>query len=307
MKYAKFALGAEAPRFEATRDDFENATNSKYPFVQTNDIGTVSRYAFCPKCENSVQLIGLYTLTAKKAPYAAHTGKTISGFSKYDAIEYEFCPYAIHRRLANSEKRHAEPTERDKRLYSFLRDNFDKVVGFGEETLGIRFSYKSIQEILAAYIANRGYLYPWASDSNIHVCLFFFGAQHRKLFGQFVKNNGKLYDSIAATCPEANLSLSDKYPGYSRIESGSNRKFFTLSLRFASHKQSIIEQDQDALIDMFTVCVDKGASNANAGREIYRAVAKCDDVALCNHVANLRTRRDEQLLQIAKEIMPELT
>ena len=64
------------------QEQYEEITKKKEPYVQKRS-NTIKNYAYCPCCENPVQIIGMYkrkeinSLDNEKQPFARHTGKKI--------------------------------------------------------------------------------------------------------------------------------------------------------------------------------------------------------------------------------------
>jgi hypothetical protein len=200
MRTYKIRPGAY-PEKEITSDNFEKDTRKKKPYYINEDV----QYAICPRCDNPIQIIGLYKkLAVTEKPYGRHVPKDIPKLARYDQEAYDYCP------LANPQK--PRPDARRKKLSDIsrailrlLRDEFDRVVYILSQDTGIDFSDNLLREMLRTFIAAKGFLYPWATNGNLP-WMFGYMAHSKPLFGQRLVETCTLRKNILAFAPNAVFS-----------------------------------------------------------------------------------------------------
>lgn len=244
--------------------------------------------------------------TTKVKPYGKHTGKDIKDLAKYNQLKYTYCPFAI-------KQIHKEPNDEDSllefddnilELYHILKNNFDKVVFVISEALGIRCSAKFWKNALEIFVINHFYCYPWLTEANLPYIFAYFGLQHTNLLGQSFLIDSPLYKVLNRRADikfiSDNVSSYDKYKRLSN-----NNKFLNLKFRFYNHKQYAVTGE--LLTESITLCVDDMTINLPSGKVIYEEIIKFDERFFINVLNKSTTQRQQWLLDIANEVMPELT
>ncbi len=82
--------------YEITKENFEQMTGRRKPYVETGADGITRYFGICPACDNPIQLIGLYKkLKHTDNPYGKHYNKD-AAIAIHNEWAYQFCPYASH-------------------------------------------------------------------------------------------------------------------------------------------------------------------------------------------------------------------
>lgn len=167
---------------ELTRKNFEDHTlKDKKWFIKEE--GEQRYFAICPACDNTIQIIRLYSDTQK--PYGKHyLVRRRERLGVYSVENYECCPYAEKNRNQKPNKearrKESELTEKIRRL---LIEQFDRVIYVLAKQLSWQFSQKLATEMLWDYIAARAWQYEAATLQNIP-WIFAYFAISKPLFGQ---------------------------------------------------------------------------------------------------------------------------
>lgn len=301
MKYFKTEATRTAPRHEITPKIFEEATGHKHPFEQVNSNLTISQYGICPSCLNPIQLIGI-AKQIKVRPYGKHTGKNIPGFPKWNHISYEYCPYASKndRRNPNEEELLPEITEEVVELYELLKSQFDRVVYIISQELDIRCSLSFWEKALKQYLANDVYCYPWLTEANLPYIFAYRGMQHQSVYGQQFVIDSDLFNALKKHRYVSFVSVNDNNDEYMRLVS--NGGFLNLHFRFTEHTQRAVSGEE--LNESMLFCIDDLVS----GKTIFQKHINFSEnyfMNIINKTEN-KDKRQQYLLDIAKEIMPPL-
>ena len=82
--------------YEITKENFEQMTGRRKPYVETGADGITRYFGICPACDNPIQLIGLYKeLKNTDNPYGKHYKKD-AAIAIHNEQAYQFCPYSSH-------------------------------------------------------------------------------------------------------------------------------------------------------------------------------------------------------------------
>ena len=141
MKYIKLNTG-----IPFNIDNFEDKTNKNYPYYQKG-----KKYALCPNCGSSVQIIGGKNNTTQnraRRMYAAHTRSEISGLnfdeeSKFNCVNYEG--------NANNWQRiyEARPdTPENQEILEFINEHIDDIAQAIEDIIGFKCKYANSKSTL---------------------------------------------------------------------------------------------------------------------------------------------------------------
>ena len=294
MKYFKVKKGQEHDKYEVNWDNFVKHTKRKYPFEQlsNNKIGK-SFYAFCPHCENTVQMVGVYENKPKK--HAAHTGKAIKGFSDYDYFGYNHCIYASNKPAYNRDARKTDFDENAKYYYNITKENFDRVAYILRNCLDVYLNNNILLKSLEIFHNSNGFLSPYISKSNIPWIICELGLSGQNLFGQHIKKDSAMYKAIEKI--PAALFAESTIEGYSKLTSKPNH-FLNLQFRFADHT---FEMDDDhQLHEFFELCID---DMVNEQKTIYKTKLKANQSFFPSLTRRDNTYRDTNLLEKARDIL----
>ena len=296
VKYFKVEKGARQQEYEVTWDNFVNSTNRKYPFEQTNGHNGKSFYAYCPHCENTVRLVGAYTNSPRK--HAAHTGKTIKGFSEYDYFGYNHCIHASHRPAYNRDARKQIFDENAKYYYDLTRNNFDRVAYVLRKCLDVYLRDNILLRSLEMFVASQGFLSPYLTKANIPWMICDLGLSGQSAYGQYFKVDSEIYRAVEAL--PAAIFVDSDVKGYKKLLSQSGQ-FLDLKFRFLNH---VFETDDDySFHEYFEFYLDDMVNQENV---IYETRLIVDQHFLINLIDKEATYRDKNLLKEAKNRMPVL-
>ena len=214
------------------RPTLELETGCREPNCYMLKGGGWKMYGVCPKCENPVEIVGLYVKEPQQRPYARHYTKNIPGLANFDSVEYQMCPYRDPSATAMKNYRRKETPEAAE-YRRVLVEHFDKVVYLLESKTGVRLSVKQWESVLSEFIKGRGYCSPYMEKHNIPY-IFAWLPLARSIYKQSVKTGSELYKAIDAKCK--NIELTALSSGkYSRIDS-KNKQFVALEFAFLAYK-----------------------------------------------------------------------
>lgn len=301
MKFFKTEATRTAPRYEVKPKVFEEVTRHKHPFEQVNSNRTISQYAICPSCLNSVQLIGI-AKQIKVRPYGKHTGKNIPGFPQWNQIRYQYCPYASNNERRNIDENELLPeiTEDIIELYNLLRNQFDRVIYIISQELEIRCSKKFWKNALQQYLVNEVYCYPWLTEANLPYIFAYKGMQHQSVYGQQFVIDSDLFNALKKHKYVSFIPLEDDNSKYMRLVN--NGGFLNLHFRFTGHTQRAINGEE--LDESMLFCIDDLANN----QTIFQKTISFSENYFMNIVnkAENKDKRQQRLLDIAIDNMPPL-
>ncbi|MDO5399174.1 MAG: hypothetical protein Q4G33_14750 [bacterium] len=97
--------------YEIEKTTFEQLTNKSAPYYRDG----FGHYAVCPRCDNPIQILGLYT---KPKLYGRHYTRSVKGLANYYQTNYEYCPLADHKIHLTKESVSEELTEIGRNIVS---------------------------------------------------------------------------------------------------------------------------------------------------------------------------------------------
>lgn len=274
------------------KDTFDKVTKKSRPYYYAED---QKCYAICPQCDNPIQLIGLYKQT-KVAPYGKHYAKNIP-LASYNQQAYDFCPYHVDSFKLNRNIRKRKTTDFERNIYYTVRDNFDSAVYILSRELNIKVTQKMAEEILRAYVAHEAWLYPGSSLNNIPWMLGYF-LPARSLFKQLIKKDSDLYRAIVSNCSKVEFEDSEYYSEYSIL---TNNGWPGIMSTMILHNRKLDEQELVQETIVHNVFLDDESHTS-----IYTNELKINESYFLNLINSDKRYRNDRLLKLAKEYMPEL-
>lgn len=293
MNIIKLSVGT-GPIYLVSPSVFEAAALKRPPYYQNK--GTPMFYAVCPRCDNPVEIVGLYK---RIQPYARHHPKDIPGLAQYSQEAYNFCPYAKPQK-PNPQERKKIRTGLPMQILKLLQEQFDRVIYILTKDTGIIFSEQLAEQMLTRYLAGEGYLYPWATLANLP---WIFGhLSHRwNLWGRVIRK-----DSALRTVLASHRQLLFDGKGQLRSVPG---KFVDINFLFMKHRlrteytEKDVEYAGGSLKETLDFVVTGG--NGNKPEILYKKTLNIDQGYFL-HLINLpeeKARRNQKLLEIAKTLI----
>lgn len=290
MHRCKYRTGSGIIEF-IDRDGFERATRKATPYYVDED----TQYAVCPKCDNPIQLIGLYkSLANTPRPFGRHYPKSVNGLAEYNEEAYRFCP------LANPQKPSPEARKKDAAgtpsvALELLEKEFDRVVYLLSRDTGILFSDNLLRKMLATYWKSGGYLYPWISVSNLP-WMFGYMSNAKPLFGQKIRPDSELKSRIMEDVPEAAFDEDSRHV--------KGKKFCSLNFCFILHDPGKEERDETLV---FRVWQDMGGGSPLNHRDIFEKTLVIDQQYFMNliHLPVERSQRNQRHLNLSRVFFDE--
>lgn len=290
MNIVKLTVGP-GPVYPVSPSVFEAAALKRPPYYQNK--GTPMFYAVCPRCDNPVEIVGLYK---RAKPYARHHTHDIPGLAQYSQEAYDFCPYANPQKPDSSARKKVK-SGLPLQILKLLRDQFDRVIYLLSKDTGIVFSERLAEQMLDRYLAGEGYLYPWATMGNLP---WIFGhLSHRwNLWGRVVRKDSPLYAALAA---HKDLQFNDQ--GQLRTKPG---KFVDINFLFMQHRLVTKNTEKDReyaggnLEETLEFVVTEG--NGNRPKTLFKTVLHIDQAYFQNLVdlPDDKAQRNQKLLAIAQ-------
>jgi len=278
---------------------YEKQTKKRSLYVRKKD-GKDSYYAVCPECDNPIQIIGLYkeTREAGKKPYGKHYKGTIPALATYCEEDYLECPYSNSKWKKPSGKRSPDSPLAN-RMYSTLREQFDRVIYLLNKQTGLFISKRLAKEMLLTYIQNQGWLYKEATLNNLP-WLFAQCSPALPLFGRMIKKNSELYQAIQTQCPEVKLLPTQFSEKYVQIKSNAYT-FISLYFVFLNHQKEIVGAEVMETMD-FLVFRENQATEDD---RIFFKTLPIEATYFSNLAGSKRhdQNRNQELLNLAKQVM----
>lgn len=204
MNIYKVKPGAFPDR-DLNRNNFEEDTNKRSPYYVNEDV----QYAVCPKCNNPIQLIGLYKrLAHTPKPYGRHIPRSIEGLAIYSQEAFDRCPF-VRPQEPNPDAKRTSRAGIPQTLLQLLSDQFDRIGYVLSRDTGIYFSSNLLKKMLKTFLAVDGILYPWAVEGNLP-WMFGYRAQSKKLYGQKLRLDCQLRTNILAKVPNVRFDENDR-------------------------------------------------------------------------------------------------
>lgn len=288
--------------YSIDRDIFERKTKKLPPYVQTGEDKKSRQFAQCPACNNPIQLIGLYSENARISPYGKHYNRDVKGIAEHNEQSYWFCPYASHNYSAKSiNDRKPTFTSFEAEIYKTLRDNFDLAIYILKQDTGIYIGPGMARKLLENYIASEAWMYSFATIYNLPWMLMFTSITF-PLYGKLVREDSAIYKDLS----------KDKRFDFSRYNSNyfkiGTKEFIILQYRFLMHRRSVVD---DEVIESFEATVNEDVSKSEkypVWKELSKEKVTINEYRFPNLICSLNRGkyRDDELLNIAKEVMPEL-
>lgn len=177
-------------------DMLENDGKKTAPYFNESVNGEINCYAICRKCNNPVELIGLYKKNKiSEKPFGKHYNKSIPDLADYNQDAYDFCPLA-EKKINRFPKRYKKEMDSVSiQIYNTVRNKFDKVIYLLEKDSGLHFSKTLIKSLLEEYRGRKGWLYRGARIDNIPWIFAYMTLQH-KFIGRWIVKDSKLHKEL---------------------------------------------------------------------------------------------------------------
>ncbi len=295
MHECKLKIGV-SPIIEITKENFEQRTAKREPYYSIPGDENSQQYAVCPKCDNPVQIIGLYKkLKNTDRPFGKHLAHAIVKLAEYDHEEYLFCPYANPNKRNGHAKR-SETNKMAKAILSLLHDQFDRVIEILSKSIDICISEGLAESMLKNYLQAEGYLYSGATLMNLP---WFFGyvVNAQSLFGRNIVEGSELQLAIEEKC--SSVMLVPSKPKYVKIGKKENQ-FVNLHFCLIHHTQTIHEDD---LRETIVFWVHQG--NGTPPETVYKKIIEVDSSYFSNILSytHEKSKLDMRLLEIADKLI----
>lgn len=300
MKTFKLRKGVQKI-YPISKDIFEDKTEMRKPYYDPMRMYDV-QYAVCPQCDNPIEIIGLYKkLKNTDNPYGRHYPQNIRGLAEYNQQAYNFCPYASHQKnKVTADTRKEELTEYEKNIYCIMRENFDIAVEVISQELDIKVSASFAERMLSAYVVGKGWLYPYSTPNNIPWMLWYL-SWSKPLYKQQIRYGSELYNRILEKCP--NVEFLPAYDKNYRILSNKDGAFLDLRTHMTPHNHLVQDDSLRETIDFIVGMVEPDQKL----RRIFVKKLEINQTLFANAIAQSKNKkRNEKLLSMAKEYMPEL-
>lgn len=288
------------PSYPIEREIFENLTMKKIPYKGKNTKGETQYYAICPACDNPIQLHGLYKkLRNTDKPYGSHYTRSVPHLAEYNQQAYDYCPYASHTYSVTKDDRKDILTSYELSIYNTVRDYFDLAVYVLQQSTGLYFSQGYLKNMLQEFVASKGYMYPWATIYNIPWMMMYFDGSH-PLYGHTVRKGSELF-SYLQTRSDVKLTVCDWSNQYYHVDN--NGKYLNLSMSLILHcrnKPSYNEEVKESIIMSLHSSRKDGLPKSE-----HKIELEINEFRFPSLFQNPK-RRNPKLIQLAKDIMPEM-
>lgn len=216
------------------KDAFEADTLRRAPWYQPGSGDKLAQFAVCPRCDNPIQLVGLYLLPPNvKNPFGKHTMSGIQGIALIDIEARDNCPYFKPRQHDKTDRK-AGFDGVPRKIVRLLIEQFDRVVYILEKQTQVGLSSKILRDMLERYKAEQGYLYTGATLRNVP-WIFAYMSDATSLYAQKVGGNPELAEAIKTRVPEAAIDDRGRlFPA--APPPGTQGAFLDLQMSFIKHR-----------------------------------------------------------------------
>ena len=298
MHKFKLKQGNEKP-YDITIENFEKLTGQEKPYVETGADGIKRYFGICPACDNPIQLIGLYKeLKNMDNPYRKHYNKDVA-IAIHNEQAYQFCPYSSH--IYNNAERMLkdELTEFERNIYYTVRDYFGQAIYLLKEITGLMINEKYATQILQEYLAGQGYMYYGATYYNIPWMLLYF-CSAKPVYGKLVCDGSPLYDMLKDRRDVSLIQYKDS-PYYKVDKAG---RWLDLQYSVILHERRIVSDEVREEIHFCLYSLDENDLPIQE-TEVVLDINEYRFPCLIHSEKAMNYRKDE-LLQIVKQLMPDL-
>ena len=294
MKRFKIRTGKCEPH-DITRENFERYTRKeKGKYVQIGKDLEQRCFAVCPACDNPIQLIGLYK---GDKTYGKHYCRSVANIAEHNEQAYRLCPYASNNYSPpNKEDRKAEMTEFELEIYNIVREHFDQIIYLLKKETGLYIDASFARSILRNYYAARGWMYNWATLYNIPWMLLYLYSGF-DVFGMLVSKESSLHKFLQGN---RRYKLEEQSDFYDKIKT---TQWTKSNLMLSNHKRSV---ESDAVCEAVTL--DLAIEENGSWTSVWEKTLEINEnrfPRLINSESR-ETFRDEALLSIAREELPEI-
>ncbi|MDR3038020.1 MAG: hypothetical protein LBV21_01835 [Candidatus Adiutrix sp.] len=280
--------------YKITETVFEESSFRDKLYQPHNKQGETVYYAVCPRCDNPIQIIGLYR---RSKLYGRHLPHSVPGLAEYRQEAYDFCPYAKPQ-LPDPKARKPYLDERANQFLTLLKKQFDRVIYLLSRDTGVSISFKLASQLLEQYLRDKGYLYPWTTLGNLP-WIFGHMAGPFSLFGRTIAKASPLRKAIETKYPRATFNDQN------HLVAASKDVFLALKFVFLRHRMRAKDESLEETLD-FAVHDGPEAPGAII-KPIYRETLKLDQAYFLNlvHASPEKTGpyRDQKLLELAKKLI----
>lgn len=288
-------------KFEVTRENFEEQTRGLKGYTARGKDGVKRHFGICPACDNPVQLIGLYTkLKNTDHPYGKHYNRNVDHVAVHNQQNYVLCPYASHSRTVTKDMRKEELTDYERGIYDTVRKYFDLAIYLLQEDTGIYISQSFAREMLDYYIAGSGHMYYHATPYNIPWMLMYFMTA-RPLYGRLIRKGSPLFGHLQER-KEVKLEESG-LEGYYIVKSSGG--YLNLRFEMLFHDRSVVDDVVKESIALYIAPLRRSAEEPIQEEKERRIRIDIDENRFLYFIRKAKYR-NQALLEIASEVMPEL-
>ena len=303
MKKFKLRTGKNQV-YSLTKEVYEKVKLLRKPYRQQEKDGSTHYFAVCPACDNSIQIIGLYAKTNSTPDiYGRHYNRDAE-IAKHNEQMYHFCPYATHKYTVNKDSRKPELTEFEKSIYYTLKENFDIAVKIIEQDTGLYITDNLARLMLEDFISCEGHMYYWATLYNIPWMLLYF-LSARNCYGMLVKIDSLFYNLLKKQKDVSLVQSSMKDHWYVRNK---DNKYLNLGMSAIHHKRRVVN---DTLEESIKVCFFTNIDDFTP-QILFHTKLQINEYRFLNWISSPKAEqyrngaRNQRLLEIAKEVMPDL-
>lgn len=287
-----------------SRDNFERDTQRKYPWYRESSSSDSVKpcYAVCPSCDNPIQLIGLYKLPPNvKLPYGKHYFRDVPDLAESDPESAKNCPY-FTKKISKKSDRKKSINGLPQKALQLLVDEFDRVIYLLEQATRIKFSKRSIENMLDRYVSGQGYLYPSLTLQNLP-WIFAYMTDSVSIYGLKIEDNPTLVDAVYEHIPQAIVNNDGKV--IARTNDQGKNSFFQLNSCFIKHQIDFNPDDESLNESMIWVV---STNEGEFPKEIYRQEILFEPAYFHNllKMPPERARRQPWLVELAKEKLRSL-
>lgn len=272
-----------------TKENFEEATGRKPPYLAARGHGKESYFAVCPECDNPIQLVALYKADSVVNPYGRHHKGSIPDLAEYDPNGYLNCPYS-NPDWSSSTVRRSPGSKQGAALRRLMKDQFDRIVYIWNQTAPLYMSKKLAEEELRRWQANEGWRNYNASYGNLAYNLLY-ARQAISIIYRWIRTDSKVYEALR-DLPDIELETINA--AYAKIVPKKGR-FVDLSAFLGFHKPKTDDSDHE---ETFTFVVNHG-DDTICEEEI---VVRQDFLENLIHAGN-EDKRNQELLDIADKVL----
>lgn len=193
------------------------------------------------------------------------------------------------------------PTEENKALYYFIRENFDLAIYALSISIGVKIEPEQAKELLKSYLLGKEYMYSETTLENVPWMILHRGFSDIALLGKQISKDSELYAWLEKR-KDVELIPSNN-PKYCIVKN-KDGCFIDYMVEFYSHKREVDAEDEPYEYITLRVVYSNNGDKDYIAEDIETIQMNLNWYSNLLHIS--KRIRNQKLLDIAQNMMPDL-